>query len=47
LHPEQCKTSHQIFGAATNRSKVCLATGGPVLASGENVTGGLVPGGGP
>ena len=31
-----------MFGAATNTSKFCTATGGPVLASGEHVTGGLV-----
>jgi len=31
-----------MFGAATNTNK-CIATGGPVLASGEHVTGGLVP----
>ena len=31
----------QMFGAATNTNK-CIATGGPVLASGEHVTGGLV-----
>jgi len=29
-------------GAATNTNKFCTATGGPVLASGEHVTGGLV-----
>jgi len=28
--------------AATNTNKVWIATGGPVLASGEHVTGGLV-----
>ena len=31
-----------MFGAATNTNKFCTATGGPVLASGKNVTGGLV-----
>jgi len=31
-----------MFGAANNTNKVCTATGGPVLASGEHVTGGLV-----
>ena len=31
----------QMFGAATNTNK-CIATGGPVLVSGEHVTGGLV-----
>jgi len=31
-----------MFGAATNTNKLCTATGGPVLASGEHVTGGLV-----
>ena len=31
-----------MFGAATNTNKYCTATGGPVLASGEHVTGGLV-----
>jgi len=31
-----------MFGAATNTNKLCIATGGPVLASGEHVTGGLV-----
>ena len=31
-----------MFGAATNTNKFCTATGGPVLASGEHVTGGLV-----
>ena len=29
-----------MFGAATNTNKFCTATGGPVLASGEHVTGG-------
>jgi len=32
----------QMFGAATNTNIFCTATGGPVLASGEHVTGGLV-----
>jgi len=32
----------QTFGAASNTNKFCTATGGPVLASGEHVTGGLV-----
>jgi len=32
----------QMFGAATNTNKLCIATSGPVLASGEHVTGGLV-----
>jgi len=31
-----------MFGAATNTNKFCTATGGPVLASGKHVTGGLV-----
>jgi len=31
-----------MFDAATNTNKFCIATGGPVLASGEHVTGGLV-----
>ena len=31
-----------MFGAATNINQFCTATGGPVLASGEHVTGGLV-----
>ena len=31
----------QMFGAATKTNK-CIATGGPALASGEQVTGGLV-----
>jgi len=31
-----------MFGAATNTNKFRTATGGPVLASGEHVTGGLV-----
>ena len=31
-----------MFGAATNTNKFSTATGGPVLASGEHVTGGLV-----
>ena len=31
-----------MFGAATNTNKFCIATGGPVLASGEHVIGGLV-----
>jgi len=31
-----------MFGAATNTNKFCTATGGPVVASGEHVTGGLV-----
>jgi len=31
-----------MFGAATNTNKFCIATGGPVLASGEHVTCGLV-----
>jgi len=31
-----------MFGAATNTNKFCIATGGPVLVSGEHVTGGLV-----
>ena len=31
-----------MFGAATNTNKFGTATGGPVLASGEHVTGGLV-----
>jgi len=31
-----------MFGAATNTSKFRTATGGPVLANGEHVTGGLV-----
>jgi len=31
-----------MFGAATNTNKFCTATGGPVLASGEHVTGVLV-----
>jgi len=29
-------------GAATDTNKFCTATGGPVLVSGEHVTGGLV-----
>jgi len=41
-HPELCKTSRQMFGAATNTNKFCIATGGPVLASGEHMSGGLV-----
>ena len=32
----------QMFGAATNTNKFCIATGDLVLASGEHVTGGLV-----
>jgi len=32
----------QMFGAATNTNKFCIATGGPVLPSGKHVTGGLV-----
>ena len=32
----------QMFGADTNANKFCSATGGPVLASGEHVTGDLV-----
>jgi len=32
----------QMFGAATNTNKFCIATGGPVLARGDHVTGGLV-----
>jgi len=32
----------QMFGAATNTNKLCTATGGPFLAIGEHVTGGLV-----
>jgi len=31
-----------MFGAATNTNKFYIATGGPVLASGEHVTGGLM-----
>jgi len=31
-----------MFGAATYTNKFCTATGGPVLAIGEHVTGGLV-----
>ena len=31
-----------MFGASTNTNKFCIAIGGPVLASGERVTGGLV-----
>jgi len=31
-----------MFGAATTTNKFCIVTGGPVLASGENVTGGLM-----
>jgi len=31
-----------MFGAATNTNKFCTATGGPVLASGGHVTGGLM-----
>jgi len=31
-----------MFGAATNTNKFCISTGGPVWASGEHVTGGLV-----
>jgi len=31
-----------MFGAATNTNKFCIATGGPVLPSGKNVTRGLV-----
>ena len=31
-----------MFGAETKTNKFCTATGGPVLASGEHVTGGLV-----
>ena len=31
-----------MFSAATNTNKFCIATGGPVLAGGEHVTGGLV-----
>jgi len=31
-----------MFGAATNTNKFCTATGGPVMARGEHVTGGLV-----
>jgi len=31
-----------MFGADTNANKFCSATGGPVLASGEHVTGDLV-----
>ena len=31
-----------MVGAATNTNKFCIATGGPVLASGEHMTGGLV-----
>jgi len=31
-----------MFGAANNTNKFCTATGGPVLASGGRVTGGLV-----
>jgi len=31
-----------MFGAATNTNKFCIASGGPVLASGEHVAGGLV-----
>ena len=31
-----------MFGTATNTNKFCTATGGPVLARGEHVTGGLV-----
>jgi len=31
-----------MFGAATNTNKYCAATGGPVLARCEHVTGGLV-----
>jgi len=34
-----------MFGAASNTNKFCTTTGGPVLASGEHVTGGLVGGG--
>jgi len=30
-----------MFGAATSTNKFTIATGGPVLASGEHVTGGL------
>jgi len=32
----------QMFGAVTNTNKFCIATGGPALANGEHVTGGLV-----
>jgi len=34
----------QMFGAATNTNEFCIATGGggPAVASGEHVTGGLV-----
>jgi len=31
-----------MFSAATNTNKFCIATGGPVLAGSEHVTGGLV-----
>ena len=31
----------QMFGAATNINKFCIATSGPVFASGEHVAGGL------
>ena len=31
-----------MFGAATNTNKFNIATGGPVLACGEHVTGGLM-----
>jgi len=31
-----------MFGVATNTNKFCTATGGPVLASSEHVTGGLM-----
>ena len=31
-----------MFGAVTNTNKFCIATGGPALANGEYVTGGLV-----
>jgi len=30
-----------MFGAATNINKFCIATSGPVFASGEHVAGGL------
>jgi len=32
----------KMFGSATNTNKFCIATGGPPLASGEHLTGGLV-----
>jgi len=41
-HPELCKTSRQMFGAAINTNEFHIATDGPALASGEKVTGGLV-----